>query len=137
MGNSIDSYRGGCFTGKQAQTSDNTCTVSSKKFSVILAQVTVCVVYFTGCLVLVCLSLFESALVSYFSKPSDENNHHQMAELSSNKVSPGETEDKEENFSGNNRKSRRNKILKLHKLSRIVLPAGFLMFNMAYWIYYL
>ena len=91
-----------------------------------------------------CLALFESALVSYFS----DENHQQMAELikqlimkynkfnSENvrKSDAGQEEDKESSYHGNDRES---KVLRLHKMARVLLPAGFLMFNMIYWIYYL
>ena len=91
-----------------------------------------------------CLALFESALVSYFS----DKNHHQMAELvkqlikkhnrigcgNVKKSDPGQEEDKERSFHDNGKGS---KVLRLHKMARVLLPAGFLMFNMVYWIYYL
>ena len=93
---------------------------------------------------MVCLALSESAFVSYFTKPSEEN-YHQMAELfehllkKHNKISTGKSdaeqeEDKEETFHG---KDRESKVLRLHKMSRVLLPAVFLLFNLVYWIYYL
>ena len=92
-----------------------------------------------------CLALFESVLVSYFSNPSDQN-HHPVAELikhlmkNNNQVTPGNVkksdavkeEDKERSFHGN----RESKVLRFHKMARVLLPAGFLIFNMVYWIYY-
>ena len=91
---------------------------------------------------MVCLALFESALVSYFTKPSDQN-HHQMAELikhlmkKHNQVAAGNVkksdaekeEDKERSPYGNDRES---KVLRLHKMARVLLPTGFLMFNLVY-----
>ena len=85
---------------------------------------------------LVCLSLFESALFSYFLKPSDEN-YHQMKSNIYKPSKLGAVDEGKPDAEKEKDKEKTKRVLKLHKMSRILLPTLFVMFNMVYWIYYL
>ena len=103
----------------------------------------------SGCLVFVCLSLVEGAVVTYFSNPmtsSNESSNERFDRIENlilklncleTSVSDVPRECEEVTPIKTGRKHRTLKPHILHKISRVLFPIMFLMFNMVYWSYYL